>query len=150
MLNGVHELTANSGADCLVGDPLGGFNVSLSAIQEVVRCVDDLRTRVVDSTVHKVPMVVLGGGGYDLRNVINMSMVVSHTLLHNCDEQFAQEHPETKNRTDFVESYVTEVSSKIKRSKVGSSPNMNKQSYLDNLLAQVLAQILHLRNESAQ
>lgn len=114
----------------------------------MVRFVDDLRTRVVDSTVHKVPMVVLGGGGYDLRNVINMSMVVSHTLLHNCDEEFATKHPETKTRTDFVESYVTEVSSKIKRSTVGSSPNTNKQTYIDNLLAQVLANILHLPNNS--
>lgn len=136
----------NCGADCLVGDPLGGFNVTLAGVQEMVRFVDDLRTRVVDSTVHKVPMVVLGGGGYDLRNVINMSMVVSHTLLHNCDEEFATKHPETRSRTDFVESYVTEVSSKIKRSTVGSSPNMNKQTYVDNLLAQILANILHLPN----
>jgi hypothetical protein len=120
--------------------------VTLAGVQEMVRFVDDLRTRVVDSTVHKVPMVVLGGGGYDLRNVINMSMVVSHTLLHNCDEEFATKHPETRSRTDFVESYVTEVSSKIKRSTVGSSPNMNKQTYVDNLLAQVLANILHLPN----
>ena len=98
----------------------------------------------MDSKVHKVPLVVLGGGGYDLRNVINMSMVVSHTLLHNCNEEFASKHAETKNRTDFVESYVTEVSSKIKRSTVGSSPNMNKQTSIDSLLAQVLANILHI------
>ncbi len=122
--------------------------MTLAGIQEIVRFVDDLRTRVVDSHVHKTPMVVLGGGGYDLRNVINMSMVVSHTLLHNCDEEFATKHPETKNRTDFVESYITEVSSKIKRSTVGSSPNTNKQTYIDSLLAQVLANILHLPNNS--
>ena len=118
--------------------------MTLAGIQEIVRCVDDLRTHVVDSKVHKVPLVVLGGGGYDLRNVINMSMVVSHTLLHNCNEEFASKHAETKNRTDFVESYVTEVSSKIKRSTVGSSPNMNKQTSIDSLLAQVLANILHI------
>jgi acetoin utilization deacetylase AcuC-like enzyme len=47
------RLTVCSGCDCLVADPLGGFNLSLHA----------LRSCVSEVLAWKKPLVILGGGG---------------------------------------------------------------------------------------
>ena len=47
------------GADSLTGDRLGCFNLSINGHAECVRHV----------LAHKVPTLILGGGGYTIRNV---------------------------------------------------------------------------------
>ncbi|KAG0140774.1 hypothetical protein CROQUDRAFT_69040 [Cronartium quercuum f. sp. fusiforme G11] len=62
------------GADSLGGDRLGGFNISIAAHGECVRFIKDF----------KIPLMVLGGGGYTPRNVARCwtyetSLLVSDT-----------------------------------------------------------------------
>jgi acetoin utilization deacetylase AcuC-like enzyme len=75
-----------SGADMLHGDPLGGFNVTLKTIEEIVSFLDDLRTCRNESLYpeqYKIPMLVLGGGGYNMRNTVNLATLFMSLLVNS-------------------------------------------------------------------
>ena len=59
------------GADCLVGDPLGGFNLTPAAICD---CVE----RVVS---YNLPTLILGGGGYNPANTARLWTQITATVL---------------------------------------------------------------------
>jgi hypothetical protein len=75
-----------SGADMLHGDPLGGFNVTLKTVEEIVYFLDDLRTCRNESLYpeqYKIPMLVLGGGGYNMRNTVNLATLFMFLLVNS-------------------------------------------------------------------
>ena len=64
-------LVLQCGADCLVGDPLGGFNLTPAALSH---CVKQLMA-------YQTPMLVLGGGGYNTENTARCWTAITATIL---------------------------------------------------------------------
>ncbi|ORX63722.1 histone deacetylase [Anaeromyces robustus] len=62
------------GADNISGDRLGGFNLTVKGHGECVRIVRDL----------DLPLLVLGGGGYSLKNVAR-TWTYDTAILNNCE-----------------------------------------------------------------
>jgi len=80
------------GADCLSGDPMGGFNLTPDSI---TACVDDVLA--VD-----VPVLLLGGGGYNLPNTARLWTSITASVLGmeldmdipDCDHFFLEYGPD--------------------------------------------------------
>ena len=64
------------GADSLTGDRLGCFNLTLRGHADAVKHVKSFG----------VPMLVLGGGGYTIRNVARFVCVYGHTYSKSMDQ----------------------------------------------------------------
>lgn len=81
------------GADCLVGDKLGGFNLTPKAICE---CVQDVLS-------YNLPTLVLGGGGYNIQNTARLWVAVTAKVLGlTLDEDIPDEdHFFTQYGPDF-------------------------------------------------
>jgi acetoin utilization deacetylase AcuC-like enzyme len=131
------------GADMLQGDPLGGFNITLKGIEEIVRFLDDLRTCHRSSPYpeqYKIPMLVLGGGGYNLRNTVNLATLLMVSLLDkNSQGECSLEKPPN---LDFYNSFVTE---KLPPSSYVSNPNRNSFEYLEKITKEILSNITNIK-----
>ena len=103
------------GADCLVGDPLGGFNLTPAAICD---CVE----RVVS---YNLPTLILGGGGYNPANTARLWTQITATVLGaELDDDIPDEdHFFTKYGPDFQLTISP-----------GCVRNKNKQEDVDKLL----------------
>ncbi|KAK8801395.1 hypothetical protein WA171_004538 [Blastocystis sp. BT1] len=109
------------GADSLSGDRLGCFNLSLKGHAE---CVNFVRS-------FNVPTLVLGGGGYTVRNVSRCWTYETSIILGK----------EIKNElpfTDYLEYFGPDYSLQITPSNM---ENMNTQAYLDEHLQKLLHQL---------
>ncbi|CAM9174898.1 unnamed protein product [Chrysoparadoxa australica] len=108
------------GADSLTGDRLGCFNLTLKGHAECVRHVKELG----------VPLLVLGGGGYTIRNVARCWAYETAVLL-DMDNDIKDEIP----YNDYFQYYAPDF-------KLHLTPaimeNMNTKEDLDNVRAQVL------------
>ena len=106
------------GADSLSGDRLGCFNLSLKGHAE---CVDFVKS-------FNVPTLVLGGGGYTLRNVPRLWAYETAVLL---DTQIKDTLP----YNDYFEYYGPEYKLHLP---VSNMENLNTPKYLEDIKVQVL------------
>jgi histone deacetylase 1/2 len=106
------------GADSLTGDRLGCFNLTLKGHG---RCVEFMRS-------YNVPLLILGGGGYTIRNVarawtyetaIALGVEISNELPYN----------------DYFEYYGPDFKLHISAS---NAPNQNSPEYLDKIKCKLL------------
>jgi histone deacetylase 1/2 len=112
------------GADSLVGDRLGYFNLSTYGHGECVRFVKGFGK----------PLLVVGGGGYTKTSVARCWAYETAVLL---DQEISNDLPETDYSNFFKPTYKLHLTpDKMK--------NMNKPQYLDNLKMHVFENIRHL------
>ena len=100
------------GADSLAGDRLGCFSLSSKGHGECVKFVKDLN----------IPMLVLGGGGYTLRNVARCWTYETSLLI---DEQISNELP----MNDYLEFFAPDCTLHPEIS--SRQDNGNTKQYLD-------------------
>lgn len=99
------------GADSLCGDRLGCFNLSLKGHAE---CVNYMKS-------FGCPMLVLGGGGYTIRNVARCWAYETAVLLN-------RDVGETIPYNEYFEYYGPDFKLHLTPSKM---ENMNSRSYLE-------------------
>ncbi len=112
------------GADSISGDRLGCFNLSVKGHGA---CVDYIKK-------FKLPMLVLGGGGYTLRNVAR-AWTYETSLLIN------QELPNEIPENDYVEYFCPEYKIHMPTSNM---ENMNSKEYLSKVREQILDNLKHV------
>ncbi|GER56788.1 histone deacetylase [Striga asiatica] len=114
------------GADSLAGDRLGCFNLSVKGHAE---CLRFLRS-------FNVPLMVLGGGGYTLRNVARCW----------CYETAVAVDVEPDNKlpyTEYFEYFGPDYTMHIEPSNM---PNLNKKKDLDNIRNMLLDQLSKIQH----
>lgn len=114
------------GADSLSGDKLGSFNLSL---QGHSNCIEFLEK-------FGVPMLVLGGGGYTMRNVARCWCYETGRML---DIDLPDELPE-----EGVLDYDYYMDTHKLRIPVSNMKNTNTRENLEKLRSQILEQIAHI------
>lgn len=113
-----------AGADCLAGDPLGGFNLTL---QTVEHCTKTLLAM-------NLPLLILGGGGYSLPNAARLSAIVTAACL---DLQLPDKIPIHSNLFVDTATYYTPSHN--------PKPNRNTDEYLKLLEATVMSNLQNIR-----
>lgn len=106
------------GADSLSGDRLGCFNLSIRGHAECVAFVKSFN----------VPMLVLGGGGYTLRNVPRVWTYETSKLL-------GVDVADSLPYNDYFEYYGPDYKLHLP---VSNMENLNTREYLDDIRAEVL------------
>lgn len=114
------------GADSLKGDRIGNFNLSLNAHAECVRFVAS----------YNLPTLVVGGGGYCIRNVSRCWANETAVLL---DVDLPMDIPDNEYFPHFAPDF------KLQNSGV-EVENLNTRQYLDTLLTQVRKNIRSLQH----
>lgn len=113
------------GADSLTGDRLGCFNLTLKGH---AKCVEHMKS-------FNVPLMVLGGGGYTVRNVarcwtyetsVLLGVPISNDLPYN----------------DFFEYYAPDFKLHLTPS---SQEDTNKREHLDNITNKILQNLKNLQ-----
>lgn len=112
------------GADGLASDPLGTFNLTLESYLKSVRLVSSLR----------LPLLVLGGGGYAAANAARCFAGVTAALLQR---RLPQEIPEHDYFHCYGPAFDLEVTASNRRDE-------NTPEYLRNLLREVLENLDHV------
>jgi len=110
------------GADSLSGDRLGCFNLSTRGHG---KCVEFIQKK-------KIPLLVLGGGGYTLRNV---ARVWTHETAICCEESLATELP----YTEYFEYFGPDFS--LHPEPHPRQDNANSKAYMDSILETVHRQL---------
>jgi len=105
------------GADCLSGDRLGCFNLSVAGHGACLKYIKSLN----------LPLLILGGGGYTLRNVPRCWTYETGIILN---KELADEIP----RNDFIEYFYPEYKLHIP---VTNMENSNSPEYLNKILEQI-------------
>lgn len=113
------------GADSLTGDRLGCFNLTLHGH---AKCVEYVKS-------FNIPVLVLGGGGYTVRNVARCWTYETAVLLN---QPIANELP----LNDFYEYYSPDFKLHLTAS---NAENTNKRDVLDNITARILQNLKHLQ-----
>ena len=113
-----------AGADCLSGDPLGGFNLTLHAVEHCTKTLLALN----------LPLLILGGGGYSLPNVARLSAIVTAACL---DIQLPDKIPMHSNLFVDTATYYTPSHN--------PKPNRNTEEYTKLLEATVMSNLQHIR-----
>lgn len=111
------------GGDSLSGDRLGCFNLSMRGHAQCVRFVKSFNK----------PTMILGGGGYTMRNVARTWAYETGLLL---DQE--QNMPADLPFTDYYEYYAPDFELDVKPSNMD---NANSQPYLQNIVNQILANL---------
>lgn len=109
------------GADSLACDRLGCFNLSHRGH---CNCVDFVKS-------FNLPTIILGGGGYTIRNVARCWAYETARLV---DEQLAEEIP----FNDYFEYYGPDYSISVPASNM---TNLNTPEYLNKCLARIMEQL---------
>lgn len=113
------------GADSLTGDRLGCFNLSLKGHGECVRYTKSFN----------VPTLVLGGGGYTIRNVARCWAYETSVLL---DTELPNEIP----YNDYFEYYAPDFKLHLTPE---NRENMNTKASLESVRIDLLTQLMSLR-----
>lgn len=106
------------GADSLTGDRLGCFNLTLKGHS---KCVDYVKS-------FKKPLLILGGGGYTIRNVARCWTLETARAL---DEELSNELP----YNDYFEYFSPDFKLHLSPS---NQPNQNSEQYLQTIRAKLL------------
>lgn len=113
------------GADSLTGDRLGCFNLTLNGH---AKCVEHVKS-------YNIPTLVLGGGGYTVRNVARCWTYETSVLL---GIQIPNELP----FNDFYEYYSPDFKLHLNES---NAENHNKKDYLDNIKSRILQNLKNIQ-----
>jgi histone deacetylase 3 len=116
-------LVMQCGADSLAQDRIGCFNLSIHGHGECVKYVKSFG----------IPMLVLGGGGYNIRNVSRCWAYETSIL---CDAEIGNEIPEDNRYYKYFEPDCVLHPSLLKRHE-----NMNSKKYLDTVMGYVFENI---------
>ena len=111
-------VVAQCGADCLVGDNLGGFNMTPEALAECVR----------DILSHNLPVLILGGGGYNHINTAKCWTAITAAVV---GETLDDDIPEDE---EYFEDYGPDFQLTISP---GCVRNRNTEVQIDNLISYV-------------
>jgi len=111
------------GADSLVGDRLGSFNLSIKGHG---KCVEFMKT-------FNIPLLILGGGGYTIRNVARCWAYETAVAL---DEQLRNELP----YNDYYEYFAPDHHLHISPSNM---ENLNTPDYLARIKERILDNLRH-------
>lgn len=114
------------GADSLTGDRLGCFNLTLRGHAQ---CVEYMKS-------FGVPLLVLGGGGYTVRNVARCWTYETSVLL-------GAELPNELPYNDFYEYYAPDYQLHLTAS--SSMENKNSREMLEGIRAKILQNLKHLQ-----
>lgn len=114
------------GADSLTGDRLGCFNLTLEGHAQ---CVEYIKS-------FNIPMLVLGGGGYTVRNVARCWAYETSVLLN-------EPLPESLPYNDFFEYYAPDY--KLHLTPSQTMENQNKQEHLMAITARILQNLKNLQ-----
>ena len=107
------------GADALVGDPLGEFNLSLKSYTDSL---EEVRR------AHPgVPVLLLGGGGYSPYNVARAWAALTHTAAGEALPDMVPEHA-------YFEEYAPGYSFAVRCS---YRPDRNSAAYIDHICATI-------------
>lgn len=109
------------GADSLAEDKLGSFNLSMNGHADCVRHVKSFG----------VPLILLGGGGYTIRNVARTWAYETSVCLGPSEEMNPAELPYNEYMEYFGPTFKLDVPS-------NNMENQNSREYLNNILAQVV------------
>jgi len=117
------------GADSLSGDRLGCFNLSSKGHGECVKFVSSFN----------VPLLVLGGGGYTIRNVARCWAYETAILL-------GEEIPEELPYNDYIEYYGPDFRLHIPSTNM---ENLNSKDYLEKYRNKILENIRRIGKPNA-
>eukprot|EP00871_Galdieria_phlegrea_P002355 jgi/Galph1/311/GphlegSOOS_G5047.1 len=112
------------GADSLSGDRLGCFNLTIAGHSH---CIDFFRK-------YNVPILMLGGGGYTIRNV-------ARCWAYETSRALNLEIPENIPYNEYLEYYGPEYRIHIHPSNM---ENRNSREYLETIKAKVFENLRHL------
>ncbi|CAJ0628543.1 7173_t:CDS:10 [Entrophospora sp. SA101] len=112
------------GADSLAGDRLGCFNLSMKGHAECVKFVKGFN----------LPLLVVGGGGYTIRNVARAWTYETGVLI-------GENLPEELPHNNFFEYYGPEYKLDVP---ANNMENMNTKSYLENMKIKVFENLRNL------
>ncbi|EGF80610.1 hypothetical protein BATDEDRAFT_24371 [Batrachochytrium dendrobatidis JAM81] len=112
------------GADSLAGDRLGCFNLSMHGHAYAVDFMKKFN----------VPLMILGGGGYTIRNVCR---TWTYETARCVDEELSEELPYNDYFQYFGPSFRLEVPST-------NMENMNSREYLNRMKTKILENLRHL------
>jgi acetoin utilization deacetylase AcuC-like enzyme len=115
-----------SGADSLLGDKLGLFNLSITAHGRCVKFVKDF----------SLPMIVLGGGGYSKKNVAHCWTLETSILV---DKKISLEIP----YNSYWEFFYPNINKIIP---VKFRSNKNSKKNLDNIKEKILCNIKKIKS----
>eukprot|EP00826_Nyctotherus_ovalis_P040386 TRINITY_DN3982_c0_g2_i6.p1 TRINITY_DN3982_c0_g2~~TRINITY_DN3982_c0_g2_i6.p1 ORF type:complete len:250 (-),score=81.23 TRINITY_DN3982_c0_g2_i6:78-827(-) len=130
VINGIMEnfkpsvVVVQCGADSISGDRLGCFNLSVRGHSACVEYIKKFR----------LPMLVLGGGGYTLRNVARAWTYETGLLLN-------QELPNEIPENDYLEYFCPEYKIHMPTSNM---ENMNTKEHLAKVKNQLLDNLKHV------
>lgn len=119
-------IVLQGGADSLSGDRLGGFNLS---IKGHASCLTFLKT-------FNLPLLVLGGGGYTIRNVARCWAYETGVVL---DTELEDELPYNDYLEYFGPDYRLHFSP-------NNMENQNGRDYLDKCKNKILENLRHMQN----
>eukprot|EP01132_Coremiostelium_polycephalum_P010950 gene10950-13414_t len=114
------------GADSLTGDRLGCFNLSLRGHAQ---CIEFLKT-------FNLPLLVLGGGGYTIKNVARCWTYETSILV---DSDLSDELP----YNDYLEYYGPEYRLHITPNNM---ENQNSKDYIEKIRVQIIENLRHLNH----
>ncbi|XP_046664282.1 histone deacetylase 8-like isoform X1 [Homalodisca vitripennis] len=114
------------GADCLVGDPVGNFNLTPSSLGYCVRNV----------LSWKLPTLVLGGGGY---NKANTARCWTYLTALICNVKLPDEIPENPYFSEYGPGFDLEITP-------GAQPNLNHN--INETIASVLKDVQNIQDRS--
>ncbi|KAI8070866.1 hypothetical protein BC940DRAFT_295772 [Gongronella butleri] len=113
------------GADSLGCDRLGVFNLSIEAHGRCVQIMKD----------YKIPMLVVGGGGYTVRNVARCWTYETSILV---DQELSNDLPPNEYRSFFSPDY------QLHPHLSGRVENLNDRQYLFRIRERILEQLRYL------
>lgn len=116
------------GADSLVGDRLGCFNLSLKGHGQCVEFVKKFH----------IPLLVVGGGGYTIRNVARCWCYETGVLL---DTELEDDLP----YNDYLEYYGPDYRLHITPSNM---ENLNSREYIERVKTKIFEYLRHIRAPS--
>lgn len=114
------------GGDSLSGDRLGCFNLSMNGHANCVNYVKSFN----------LPTLILGGGGYTMRNV-------SRTWAYETGCLVGEQMPSNLPYNDYYEYYAPDYELDVRPSNMD---NANSREYLEKILAQVLENMRRTQN----
>ena len=119
------------GADSLTQDRIGVFNISTKGHGKIV---EYMKNKYNHNGSNHVPMLIIGGGGYNIKNVARL-WCYETSILCNQSQNISNTIP----YSDFINYYKPKFELHIESDK--SMENKNTRKYLEDMTGKILQQI---------